>query len=143
MKKLLFLLVSSLVFSQVSQTVNVQIKLHDVQTIVVNGNNNILLEYFTQDDYQNGVSSQQNNHIQTFSTQDYFVKTKALQDNVITVNDVYLNNVLQTTQPQTLFSSVAGIHNYDVNYKAKGNLEYLTKPKTSYTVQVVYSIEPQ
>lgn len=147
MKKILLLstlMTGSLIFAQTSANVNVTIRLHDVQTITVNnGVNNVILDYYTQSDYENGVSSQQNNHIAAFSTSDYFVKTKVLQDNIITTNDVYLNGIQQTLNAQTLFSNGAGNHLYDVTYKAKGNYEYLTKAKTNYTVQVVYSIEPQ
>ena len=140
-KSILVLLFPLLATAQ--QTVNVTIKLNDVQTIVVNGTKNIKLEYFTQSDYQNGVKFYEANHVDTFSTQSYFVKTKALQDNVITHNDVYLNDILQTTQEQILFTNAAGIHSYGVQYGAKGNFEYLNKAKTSYLVQIVYSIEPQ
>lgn len=145
MKKLITVLAltsSMLALSQVN--VNVTVRLHDVQSITVNnGINDLFLDYYTQNDYQNGVSSQQNNHIATFSTVNYFVKTKVLQENVITTNDIYLNGVLQTLNAQTLFSNSPGDHIYDVNYKSKGNYEYLTKNKTNYTLQVVYSIEPQ
>lgn len=142
MKKLLLLLPIA-GFAQNNQTVTVNIKLHDVQTITVNGSKTINLEYLSQADYENGVNSYQTNHLNTFSTADYFVKTKVMQDNVITNNDIYLNGILQNLQPQTLFTSGAGVHNYDVDYKAKGNYEYLTKNKINYTIQVLYSVEPQ
>lgn len=141
---LLFLAISACAVAQTSANVNVTIRLHDIQTITVNnGVNNVLLDYYTQADYANGVSSLQNNHIATFSTQDYFVKSKVLQANVITANDVYLNGLIQTTNLQTLFTNSSGNHTYDVTYSAKGNYEYLTKNKTNYTLEVVYSIEPQ
>ena len=141
---LLLLSVTTYAMSQVSTSVNLTVRLHDVQTITINnGVNNIMLDYYTQSDYENGVSSLQTNHINTFSTQDYFVKTKVMQDNVITQNDVYLNGLLQTLNAQTLFTNSAGNHIYNVNYATKGNYEYLTKNKTNYTIQVVYNIEPQ
>lgn len=146
MKNLLLVfafLVSVWGLAQTSGTVNLTVRLQNIQTITVNGTNNVLLTYATQSDYLNGVSSYQPNHLNTFSTQNYFVKTNVLQSNVLTTNDVYLNGILQTTAPQTLFTSPAGIHAYDVTYGAKGNYEYINLPKTDYVIQVIYNIEPQ
>lgn len=148
MKKLFTILASilnvSLFYAQNDTTVTVNIKLNDIQTIAVNnGINEINLNYSTQSDYENGVSSFQSNHIATFSTMNYFVKSHVTQENVITNNDIYINGILQNVNNQNLFTNNSGNHLYDVTYSAKGSYEYINKNKTTYTLQVVYSIEPQ
>lgn len=147
-----FMLLSIVAFSQVgtspnsnsgNNVVTVNIILKDIMSIeVIQASNVVNLEYNSEEDYQNGVTSNQVGHLNIFSTQNYKVLSAVWQENLITDKDIYLNNILQSRQYALLVSGTSGSNLLDVEYKAKGNNEYLTKNKQTYTTQVVYSIIP-
>lgn len=146
MKKLFAILVLFATISisaQATASVNVAIILHDVMSIST-ADNNVVLSYETGEDYKNGVKVNKANHITAFSTVPYKITSNVLTDNLITQNDIYLNNQLQTKDIKTtLFTGNAGEKSYNVEYKGKGNLEYLLKEKKTYSTQVVYTITAQ
>lgn len=122
----------------------VNIILHDIQTLVVTpGQEVINLVYSSPEDYINGVQVTKTGHLQVFSTQDYYIRSAVWQENLITQNDIYVNNVLQSRLFQTIDQGVPGSRNIDVIYGAKGNNEYLDKNKQIYTTQVIYEIVPK
>lgn len=122
----------------------VNIILHDIQTLVVTpGQEVINLVYDEPEDYINGVQVTKTGHLQVFSTQDYYIRSAVWQENLITQNDIYVNNVLQSRIFQTIEQGVPGSRNMDITYSAKGNNEYLDKNKQLYTTQVIYEIIPK
>lgn len=126
-----------------SNTATVNIILHDVQSIVVEEQNVIDLVYDTPEKYQNGVSVERVGHLNIFSTGDYNVGAAVWQENLLTQNDIYVNNILMTRQFQSIYQGNAGSRLVDVEYKAKGNNEYLDKTKATYTTQVIYTLIPR
>lgn len=137
-------------------TVNLNVKLHQIQTLVVNQSQSIVdLEYTTKEDYFSGVSSkQQDDHLTVFSTSGFKVTAKALaanftgvsgNTNVIPTTDISIaatagsnNNLEGTTLPSTNLSDAEAITlissekggrdlNYNVKYSAKGGDEYINK----------------
>lgn len=122
----------------------VNIILHDIQALVVTPGQEVIdLVYDSPEDYINGVQVTKSDHLQVFSTQDYYIKSAVWQENLITQNDIYVNNVLQSRLFQTIEQGVPGSRNIDITYGAKGNNEYLTKNKQTYTTQVIYEIVPK
>ena len=96
MKKLAFILtifcalVSGIAFAQVgsktaSATLNV--KLYPIQTIVIGGDNTVNLEYKSEKDYLNGVTSNMNNHLIVYSTGGFAVKVKSENENLVFTKD--------------------------------------------------------
>ena len=75
---LLALIVSAMAFSQNSGTVTVNLIFKPIQSIEVNSTQkNVDLIYDTKDDYQNGVTSLQSNHLKVFSTGGFNIKVNA------------------------------------------------------------------
>lgn len=135
-----------------SGDVTLNIKLHKIQSLVVNtGQTTVNLEYKEIDDYAEGVQSKKDNHLIIYSTGGFEIKA-ASQAAVLTgpdnnlnidIADILLtaskgnNNDLNTytfptdaalTQSGTslIKSSKGGNNvNFNVNYKAAGNDKYL------------------
>lgn len=129
--------------AQQTASVNVSIVLKDVMSISV-ADTNVLLNYESNDDYKNGVKVLKTNHLTAFSTSPYKITSSVATDNLITQNDIYLNNQLQTRDNKTtLFTDAPGEKVYNVEYRGKGNYEYLLKEKKTYTTQVIYTITAQ
>lgn len=122
----------------------VNIILRETQSVVVKpGDDQIDLIYDSKEAYENGVSVTKPAHLQVFSTQDYELQSAVWQENLITQNDIYVNDVLQTRQFQSFYQGSRGSIDLDIEYKAKGSNEYLDKNKTTYSTQVIYTIQPR
>lgn len=137
-------------------TVTLNVKLHQIQTLVVNQNQSTVdLEYITEKDYSSGVSSkQQDDHLTVFSTGGFKVTANASAANLTGVSGN--TNVIPTTEISiaatagsknelkgatlssiylngtdaiTLISSAEGGRDlkYNVVYSAKGGDEYINK----------------
>ena len=127
-----------------SNVATVNIILMDLQSIVVApGQNEVNLIYDSKEKYENGESVLKLGHLQAFSTQNYKIEAAVWQENLITQNDIYVNNILLNRQFQEIFQGNRGSTNYDVTYSAKGDNVYLDKDKRTYTTQVIYSILPR
>ena len=137
------LLTTAVLSAQTAVNVNVSIVLNDVMSIGV-ADTNVVLTYESNDDYKNGVKVLKSNHLTAFSTTPYKITSNVATDNLITQNDIYLNDQLQTRDNKTtLFTDAPGQKFYNVEYRGKGNYEYLTKEKKTYTTQVIYTITAQ
>ncbi len=68
--------------TQTSDEVTVNIKFKPIQSIVVNsGQKNVNLEYYTLQNYQEGVSVTMNDHLEVFSSGGFQVKVKTNNEN--------------------------------------------------------------
>lgn len=122
-------------------TATVNIILRDVQSVVVQQGQDVIdLIYDSPEKYRDGVSVTKTNHLEVFSTEDYTLESAVWEENLITQNDIYINNVLQSRQFQPILQGTKGSRLVDIEYKAKGNNEYLDKPKKTYTTQVIYTL---
>lgn len=186
MKKLAFFLtifcglVSGTAFAQnttttgpkpITATATLNVKLHPIQTIVIESNE-VDLEYKTKDDYSNGVTKTMNDHLIVYSTGGFAVKVKSENENLvrevgegeIPVNTINLVATLGTgnesgstfkgvtldTSDKNLISSEVGGTNlkFNVAYNGKGGDAYVNKYNnvenpTVYTTTVTYTIEAQ
>ena len=173
MKRLLLIKSTILLFSlNNAQNVTLNIHLKPIQTIVVNNLQKIVnLEYSTKDDYMNGVSSVNPDHLNIYSTGGFQIKVKSantamqnggknIQTNTIQIiasagSDAisgaqYLQNVQLTGNESTLVTSTSGGVNKKINieYKGAGANTYLDnyiagQDPTVYTTELTYIILSQ
>lgn len=130
-------------------TVNLAIELNPIQTITVNSeSNNVVLEYKTLTDYQEGVSSVNEKHLKVTSTGGYEINVKAADFTYDTdatdLNKIELSHIglattgvsdnklytplsgLTTSDQQIVLSDFGGVdQEFDVTYSAQGGNEYL------------------
>ena len=160
-------------FSEVTaQTVNLNVKLKPIQTLVVNnGQKNVDLEYVTKDDYANGVASMNADHLTIYSTGGFQVKVKSagseMQNNgkKIQANSIlitasagseavngaqYSQNVpLSQSESILVTSNTGGVDKkISVNYKGAGANTYLdnyvaSQNPTIYSTELTYTIIAQ
>lgn len=135
-----------------SKNVTVNIKLQPIHTLVVTtGQENINLTYANKNDYNDGVTSTQNNHLTIFSTGGFVVNVKALtkftnsalgstpiDENTVTVTASNgSDNTLSATTPsiqlglsdQLFIQSATGGRDkkFNVAYKGAGGDTYINK----------------
>lgn len=71
------------------QTVTLNVRLKPIQTLVVNNSQKIVnLDYVTKDDYANGVTSINPDHLSIYSTGGFQVKVKAANSVLQNVNNI-------------------------------------------------------
>lgn len=171
---LMFLLIGSIsVFGQTtaSDEVTLNVRLHPIQTIVINsGQKTVNLDYITTNDYANGVSSDQKNHITIYSTGAFVVKANASSGTLegtydeIDASDIRItpthgsgelanttfSNINLSNEAQSIISSTTGGVNktFDIEYAGAGSNSYVNKyfngeNPTVYTTTVLYTIEAQ
>lgn len=64
---------------QAQNSVTLNVKLYPIQTLLVNSSqNNVDLEYVNREDYKNGVTSEQQDHLTIYSTGGFQVKVSAV-----------------------------------------------------------------
>lgn len=172
MKQMLLIiacLVSLTLQAQKSASVSLNIKLHPIQTLIVNpSQETVNLDYRTKSDYENGVTSKQVDHLSVFSTGGFEIKVKGndLVNNSrsISAQDVFIqpydgSNALSgvTYHPVDLngsetliISSDKGSINktFSVDYSAKGDFKYLDLYRYSdmaniFSTTVIYLINPK
>lgn len=159
--------------AQSTGNVTLNIKLNPIQTLVVNSKQTTVdLNYTTKNDYANGVSVDQADHLTVYSTGGFQVKVKASgsqltgKANNINVSDVTLtaSNGTQALSNSASFSSAqlsaedkvivssskGGVDKtINVNYAAKGDnnayLDYYqnTENPTVFTITLTYTIVAQ
>ncbi|MHA6727005.1 hypothetical protein ACX3PU_02955 [Chryseobacterium sp. A301] len=137
-------LVSITANAQTTATATVNVRLHPIQTIIVNpSNQNVNLDYNTEADYLNGVDATQADHLTVYSTGAFAVTVKSDTDKLkstatgvtedIEASDIFVTasagttNALEATgvtyepavslktTPTALFSSTIGGVNKNVN----------------------------
>ena len=174
MKKCILASVALLGFITIGaqQNVTLNVRLKPIQTLVVNNAQKIVnLDYVTKDDYANGVSSLNADHLTIFSTGGFQVKVKsanaALQNGGknIQANTIQLKasagtdavNGAQYAQGATLSanettlvtSTVGGVDKkISIEYKGAGANAYLDnyiagQDPTVYTTELTYTIIAQ
>lgn len=155
-----------------AQNVTLNVRLKPIQTLVVNTAQKVVnLDYQTKDDYANGVSSVNADHLTIYSTGGFQVKVKSanaalqngaksIQANTIqikasagteAVNGAqYTQNVQLSANEATLVSSTVGGVNKKINieYKGAGANAYLDnyiagQDPTIYTTELTYTIISQ
>lgn len=171
---LLYLLLPLGVCAQKDGAATLNINLYPVQTIEVNTTGmSVDLDYRNREDYQTGVEATANDHLKIYSTGGFAIKVKSASsslsstlknDSFIAAEDISITATKGTTNGMEKFTSAkvflspaetelissstgAANRTFNINYRAKGDDEYLNKffnsqKPTVYTTQVVYIIEP-
>lgn len=147
--------------------VTLNVKLSPIQTLTINSERIVNLEYKTTTDYADGVSKQINDHIKIYSTGGFEVKVKSDgplvgQSDNINANDIKITATKGTTNTlsptfydetalevgvgATIFSSATGgvDQTFNVKYAAAGGNKYVNLYKgenpTVFTATVTYTI---
>lgn len=155
-----------------AQNATLNVRLKPIQTLVVNNAQKIVnLDYVTKDDYANGVSSLNADHLNIFSTGGFQVKVKSansalqngnknIQANTIQIKATagsdavngaqYAQNVQLSANETTLVSSSNGgvDKKISIEYKGAGANTYLDnyiagQDPTVYTTELTYTIVSQ
>ncbi len=155
-----------------AQNVTLNVKLKQIQTLVVNTSQKVVnLEYVTKDDYVNGVTSVNPDHLNIYSTGGFQVKVKSanaamqnggksIQANTIQIKATagseavngaqYSQNVQLSANESTLVTSTTGGVNkkISIEYKGAGANAYLDnyvagQDPTVYTTELTYTIVSQ
>lgn len=175
MKKLILAALLVVGVAQVNaQTATLNVKLKPIQTLTVNSAQaNIDLEYVTTADYQNGVTSSNQDHLTVYSTGGFQVKVKTSEASMQTgnknmqvstigikagagsqgqeiTNAQYAQNVTLSNQETVLMTSGIGAVNkkISVEYKGAGGNAYIDnyiagQNPTVYTTTLTYTIVSQ
>lgn len=152
-----------------AQNVTLKVKLKPIQTLVVNkSQEEVNLEYKTTDDYLNGVSSPNTDHLNIYSTGGFEVKVKTdnptmqsggknIQSNTIKITATagssavdgaqYSQNVALAGTESTLVTSTTGGANkkISIEYRGAGQDTYINnyianQDPTVYTAKLIYTI---
>ncbi|KAA0129646.1 hypothetical protein FY557_04925 [Chryseobacterium sp. SN22] len=170
MKKFIFTALSLVGFSVLSaQTVTLNVRLKPIQTLIVNtAQKTVNLDYTTRDDYANGVTSANADHLTIYSTGGFEVKVKsgnaALQNGAKTIQASSIQvkasagtdpvngaqyaamAPLSNTETTLVTSSVGGVDKkISVDYKGSGANAYLDnyvagQNPSVYTAELTYTI---
>jgi len=170
---LAFLAFSASLFGQVLQApsvsdqVTLNVKLNAIQTLVVNGEKNITLEYITKEDYQDGIESENKDHLTVYSTGGFqlmvessnsefndlgvrLIATKGTTNGLAGFFDKdILVSTLNDADKKTLYTTNEGKNDSSINvtYAGKGNNAYFTKLGTeqskTFTTTLTYTLTPQ
>lgn len=171
MKQFLFAAAGLFAFATANaqNTVKLNVKLHPIQTLVVNSSQNIVnLEYKTKDDYANGVTSLNPDQLTIYSTGGFQVKVKSgnaamqnggknIQTNTIKITASagskgvegaqYSQDMDLTNNETTLVTSdLGGVDkNISIKYAGAGGESYINnyifgQNPTVYTTELTYTI---
>lgn len=122
----------------------VNIILREFQTVVVKQGDEVVdLVYDTFEKYRDGVSVTKENHLTVFSTNDFEINSAVWQENLIYQQDIFINDVPQSRSFSKVHEGTAGVRDISITYRARGDYDYLTKEKKTYTTQVIYTINPK
>ncbi|MDR6513615.1 hypothetical protein [Chryseobacterium camelliae] len=173
MKKIIF--GSLVLFGMVTvsaQSVTLNVRLKPIQTLVINSAQKVVnLDYTTKDDYSNGVSSVNADHLSIYSTGGFQVKVKSsnavmqngaksIQANSIQIKATagseavngaqYAQNVqLSATEATLVTSTVGGVDKkINIEYKGAGANAYLDnyiagQTPSVYSTELTYTIIAQ
>jgi hypothetical protein len=159
------LLFGSTVYAQTTDQATLQITLQQVQSITVNAAQKIVtLTYASANDYQNGVSEAESDHLSIDSNADFDVQVNASGDltdgssNTLAANTITLlasdgstgtasgttpfpSVTLSTTKQALINKGDAGFgKTFNVDYTAAGNGTYLNKPLGTYSTTITYTL---
>ncbi|MCJ8497369.1 hypothetical protein MVI27_03745 [Chryseobacterium salipaludis] len=159
---------STLQAPSVSDQVTLNVKLNAIQTLVVKNNQkNITLEYKTKKHYQDGVKSENKDHLTVYSTGGFqlmvessnsefndlgvrLIATKGTTDGLENFRDKdILVSTLNDAAKKTLYTAAYGKNDSSINvtYAGKGNNAYFTKLGTeqskTFTTTLTYTLTPQ
>ena len=97
--------------SQAQTTTTLNVKLHPIQTLVVNpAQNQVNLNYQSTEDYLNGVVSTQQDHLSIYSTGGFQVKVKSASNSLESISSA-VTSTLEANTIQILASNgTAGIN---------------------------------
>lgn len=133
--------------SQAQNKVTLNVNLKPVQTLVVNSaQKEVTLNYLTKDDYQNGVSNTQDDHLTIYSTGGFQVKVSSkaqatsgsLPVSSLSIAPssgsapiapqyvVYQENQLDVFEKPIITSNIGGINkNFNIAYRGAGANQYI------------------
>ncbi|MBD3904779.1 hypothetical protein NAL32_10110 [Chryseobacterium sp. Ch-15] len=171
MKQFLFAAAGLFAFANVNAqttgTVKLNVNLNPIQTIVVNGIEDVDLNYTSKADYENGVSSKKDNQLTIYSTGSYEVRvtsntatissgTKTMDVSSIQViptpgtggqaDATYTPQFLSGNEQTLVKSATGGVNKrITIEYKAAGLDTYIDnyiagQTPTTYTANLTYSI---
>lgn len=171
---LAFLAFSASLFGQKSDNVTLNVKINPIQTIVVNSNQKTVeLNYLTKDDYKNGITSTQENHLTINSTGAFEVTVNSDKDQLtantnftksIAAADIKISamagkdkaldgnfntGITLSKDKKILISKSSGAldKNVNISYAASGGDKYLENyvkgTAITYTATVTYTLEPK
>lgn len=131
--------------------VNLAVHIYPIQTLVINGSKDVVLEYRTKDDFKSGVSKDVEDHIKIYSTGGFEIKAKTNNPNLVgtgenskfiessdikllatngssslDVGNMVAAELKGTTEVSLLTSSVGGVDKtFNVKYSAAGGDKYI------------------
>ncbi len=161
---LAFLAFSASLFGQKSDNVTLNVKLNAIQTLVVNSKqNNITLEYITKENYQDGIESENKDHLTVYSTGGFVLQAESTNSafNILGVTliaktgtttglpGLNMNIPLTDQSKKTVYTSDKGMtdHTADITYAGKGNNEYFNllgkDLNKTYNTTVTYTLIPK
>lgn len=173
MKKFIFTALTLVGFAAANaQTVTLNVRLKPIQTLIVNtAQKTVNLDYTTRDDYANGVTSSNADHLTIYSTGGFQVKvksataalqngSKSIQANTIQVKasagtdpvngaQYAALSPLSATETTLVTSSVGGVDKkISIDYKGSGANAYLdnyvaNQNPSVYTTELTYTIISQ
>ncbi len=173
MKKFIFTALTLVGFAAANaQTVTLNVRLKPIQTLIVNtAQKTVNLDYTTRDDYANGVTSSNADHLTIYSTGGFQVKvksataalqngSKSIQANTIQVKasagtdpvngaQYAALTPLSATETTLVTSSVGGVDKkISIDYKGSGANAYLdnyvaNQNPSVYTTELTYTIISQ
>lgn len=173
MKKFIFTALTLVGFAAANaQTVTLNVRLKPIQTLIVNtAQKTVNLDYSTRDDYANGVTSSNADHLTIYSTGGFQVKvksataalqngSKSIQANTIQVKasagtdpvngaQYAALTPLSATETTLVTSSVGGVDKkISIDYKGSGANAYLdnyvaNQNPSVYTTELTYTIISQ
>lgn len=148
-----------------------KVKLNAIQTLVVNSaQKNVILDYITTDNYNDGVESLQEDHLKVYSTGAFHVQVASASDqianasatDIIEAANLKVTSTLGTTNKLTgatvgevslsttatdiISSDLGGVdRNFNITYAGLGGNGYVnnyisTENPTVYTTTVTYTI---
>lgn len=173
MKKFIFTALTLVGFAAANaQTVTLNVRLKPIQTLIVNtAQKTVNLDYTTRDDYANGVTSSNADHLTIYSTGGFQVKvksataalqngSKSIQANTIQVKasagtdpvngaQYAALSPLSATETTLVTSAVGGVDKkISIDYKGSGANAYLdnyvaNQNPSVYTTELTYTIISQ
>lgn len=152
-------------FAQNSAGTQLSVQLNNIQSIKINETqNDVTIALNTAEEYANGKSTDQPDHIEIMSSSNYEIKVSAssnlisenssinintvsLTPTLGTIGNVPTGDILLSETPlsicdNTIVSSSQGDIqiSFNIKYRVSGGSEYLNKPIGTYTTLVTYTI---
>ena len=142
------LLLVTTMFAQTSQSVNFKINLYSVQSLVINPTQTeVELNYQSKEDYLNGVSTIQNDHLEIYSTGGFKIQAQSTdltnpEENIdlssVTLvpsngsnsipGSTYTTSTLSNNPVTIIESNIGGVDkNFSIEYIGAGSNQYVNK----------------